>query len=202
MILCAVAFVSNVPDRRYRGDTDIRRCPSLFSSMDSLDYDRFDTLLNLEIHNGTCHERLWGFIPRNRPIRKPSSHVRVLKNPLNGNVDVSAFHPSDNNYEQSFRINAARDEGNITISFVAEWGFENEVGLSCDAIEVKATSGLLRRFSDPNGGKYSSQIDNSSDTVAVFRLSNNERLTYNKGDILLEFTLNPMYDMSNKSYEH
>lgn len=194
------AFVSTDPDRRRCLATTKTPRSILLSSKflhDETTVEKFDILLSLEARNGTYDDKwLWGLIPRSRPIARPSSHVRVqIKNP-NGTVDVSAFQPSDNNYRQSFALNAARNEGIITISFVADWGWGKDgVGFSCDAIEVTSLSGPLGLFSNPSGGKYSSQLlcsDDSRDTVAVVKSKNNERLTYNKGDVLLEVTLDPL----------
>ena len=188
------AFVSTVPARRYH-ETPLCQAfwPSDVDVQDGKLVARYDTLISLEIRNGTCPERLWGFIPKSRPITRPSSHAYTKLKHAEGKVYVSAFSREDNNYQQFFWINTARDQGNITISIIAT-GPKDAVSFSCDSIEVKSVSGILGLFSNPNGGKYSAQLlsaDDSSDTITV-KAKNNERLTYNADDVLLEVTLDPI----------
>lgn len=138
-------------------------------------------------------------------MNKPSSHVYVKIN-HEGKVDVSAFYPSEDNQSQCFMMAAAGNEQNITMSIYSGgyWIGKDEVGFSCDAIEVTSLSGPLGRFFNPSGGKYKSQLlndgsssnhDGSRDT-AVVKSEKNERLAYNKGDLILEVALDRLYNPS------
>lgn len=216
------AFVSTSPAgrRRHATTTQTPRCPSSVlrsSPLTELDEEaaveifqqywqeeyKFDTLLSVTIHNGTYDDKLWGFFPWSRPITRPSSHVRVQIH-HDGNVDVSAFRPTEDHQRQCFTMSAARNERNISMS-IYSWGYwvgNDKVGFTCDAIEITSLSGPLGRFSTSSGGKYNSQLlnggsssnhDDSRDTVVV-KSEKNERLAYNKGDVILEVTLDRLYD--------